>query len=607
MQTSLRSGSRHDLRRAIKKEPPAPQNAIFTNHLYRDKQAGDKYAKAAGYHELVTSKTPLRYYVQGVVSGKIKEHKILSGFLETVMITEDKAARGVGMQGMRWPIEYDNLLHIIFIENPASYRLLTKYIPGRTERSFRAIDRKRPQMPFEICQRTFTHVREHLDILDYHGPVGICWDDSKLFPTWRLDWDPDQDCSVLLGCVDGPVCVPDTDAARVIMEDSNFVLAEKVRLFCAQVPLPGIAPVLVAAIPVKDTLNVVELEVYSSLIIRGLLDVNVHVVSAACDGTETERGIQRLLTKTADSAITYSLPSPNDHHVYNVSVEIPVIKRHPVVMIQDSLHFRKTARNGHFSGGRCQKIGNFPILYRHIYLASMLADSPLYHRDVVKVDKQDDNAAARLFSADSIRHLIHHFPQFLGDIVYLFIFGELVDAYQNRHISHLERLKIALRALYFIGMWRAYLRKIGDPERLYFLSREAADIANILVHGLYGLVVIYRDYYSVTSPLPLLPWLHSSEGAEHTFGEARKVNADFTLQNFVNMIGKLTTKIREAVVLSQSTASPMACADGYNHIVYGLYKHRRPHTLVVPYRHGHPRDLCHCVPGGRSADCLARH
>jgi hypothetical protein len=55
--------------------------------------------------------------------------------------------------------------------------------------------------------------------------------------------------------------------------------------------------------------------------------------------------------------------------------------------------------------------------------------------DVHKLDHQDDNTAAHLFSATTIEFLIKYHPDYLGEIIYLFIFGELIDAYQNQALA----------------------------------------------------------------------------------------------------------------------------------------------------------------------------
>ena len=131
--------------------------------------------------------------------------------------------------------------------------------------------------------------------------------------------------------------------------------------------------------------------------------------------------------------------------------------------------------------------GSFPKLwklYSHVY-PYFGNGSPLYHRDVVKLDRQDDNAATRLFSAKTLKFLASHHPDCIGVIVYLFVFGELVDAYQNRHITHSEWIKLVLRARFFLDSWEAYLSTCGYRKDRYFISREASDIIRIITEGFY--------------------------------------------------------------------------------------------------------------------------
>jgi len=101
-------------------------------------------------------------------------------------------------------------------------------------------------------------------------------------------------------------------------------------------------------------------------------------------------------------------------------------------MIQDSKHGLRTFRNNLFSGARLLTLGNFTAIYRQIEELAYKAGTPLYRWDVHKLDRQDDNAVARLFSAATIEFLVEHHPDHLGEIIYLFVFGELIDAYQNR-------------------------------------------------------------------------------------------------------------------------------------------------------------------------------
>jgi len=67
-----------------------------------------------------------------------------------------------------------------------------------------------------------------------------------------------------------------------------------------------------------------------------------------------------------------------------------------------------------------------------------------------KVDRQDDRAAARTFSASAPDFQMQEQPGQPGLSDYLFVLGELVDAWQNRNISHIMRAKMVIRARFFL-------------------------------------------------------------------------------------------------------------------------------------------------------------
>jgi hypothetical protein len=57
------------------------------------------------------------------------------------------------------------------------------------------------------------------------------------------------------------------------------------------------------------------------------------------------------------------------------------------------------------------------------------------------------------------------------------VFGELIDAWQNRNISHLEHAKMVMRARYFLMAWRTHVNKHPDYSvNIQFISRESYDI-----------------------------------------------------------------------------------------------------------------------------------
>ena len=327
--------------------------------------------------------------------------------------------------------------------------------------------------------------------------------------------------------------------------------------------MDGVAPILLAVLPISDSENHETLLPHLRKVLRGLIKENIQVVSYSCDGTELERKIQRGILNEAGDRLKYTIKSPQQG-MPDTTVTIPIIDGQPISLLQDSKHALKTLRNNLFSGARLLTLGNYTMLYATIRDLAFASGSPLYRRDVEKLDRQDDNAASRLFSADTLSYLTSHYPDRVGETVYLFIFGDLIDAYQNRSIPHRERVKMLLRARYFLNSWERFLERTGYKRHLHFLSREAIDILRQVIEGLLGLIYIYQDHLRNPNDInPLLPWLHSTEQCEHIFGEARRIVMDFCFLDFIYMIPKLRVTIREAMLRART--DPRATASGYSH------------------------------------------
>ena len=180
---------------------------------------------------------------------------------------------------------------------------------------------------------------------------------------------------------------------------------------------------ITAAEAIPNNLTAEDLYTKSRNVIDGLKSHEINVVSYSCDGTEVERSVQDLLVTRATNWFTRVIPDPEDDHRHEV--RIPMYRLSPVVMIQDSKHVAKTLRNNLFSGARSLVLGNHLAMYSYVrdMAFTTLPGSPLYRRDVEKLDRQDDNAATRLFSAASLDFVIKQFPDRLGLTTYLFVMG----------------------------------------------------------------------------------------------------------------------------------------------------------------------------------------
>ena len=90
-----------------------------------------------------------------------------------------------------------------------------------------------------------------------------------------------------------------------------------------------------------------------------------------------------------------------------------------------------------------------------------------------------------------------------------------------------------------------------------------------IIFGFLRLVIIYRDYVKTNDgdALRFLPWLHSTEVAEHVFGICRQLIKDFTILDFYFMVPKNFVILREHLFRTSFSDGKNRAA-GYNH-TYG--------------------------------------
>ena len=79
-----------------------------------------------------------------------------------------------------------------------------------------------------IYDRNFELVVEHLNAVNYDGPVCLSCDDTKLRSALRLYWDGKKNAHFLVGAIGGPIEVPNPDDIKTIMSDPTIVKGTKV-------------------------------------------------------------------------------------------------------------------------------------------------------------------------------------------------------------------------------------------------------------------------------------------------------------------------------------------------------------------------------------------
>ncbi|KZV61072.1 hypothetical protein PENSPDRAFT_557935, partial [Peniophora sp. CONT] len=299
--------------------------------------------------------------------------------------------------------------------------------------------------------------------------------------------------------------------------------------------------------PISSKIKADELIDMQVKLVNGLLEHGVRVSSLGADGASKERSVLRHFALSAPAYVDFVLPHPAYPADSTRSTKIRIVcwgkDLQWIALIEDPGHGRKTLRSNVYSGARLLTLGDYIACYSH-FLAVYHENGPLNSRDVLKVDKQSDNTAIRVFSSATMKHLIANHSDQLGTIVYLVVLGSLPDAYQNRELTLIERIKIALRAMYFLQYWKDFVRDSGYSSQ-HILSTQALDICRYLVEGLIQLVIIYRDKF--LGKYPLLLWKVGTEGNEHSFALARSLVTDFNALDWQHMVPKLMVRLRELI------------------------------------------------------------
>jgi hypothetical protein len=179
-----------------------------------------------------------------------------------------------------------------------------------------------------------------------------------------------------------------------------------------KVLIPKIPTIIVCALAIPDNLCADDLFKYLWEVLSGLLERQVQVSSYAADGSTVERSVQKLLKQQATRTEEVRIKHPADDGTVHEDIIIHIFffGSQPIAIIQDPKHLLKTCRNNIFSGAQIPILPNHPILFSDIR-SMALSDSPIYRRDVINVDRQDDNAATRLFSSATLEWLSTHRPE----------------------------------------------------------------------------------------------------------------------------------------------------------------------------------------------------
>ncbi|KAJ3516574.1 hypothetical protein NLJ89_g1045 [Agrocybe chaxingu] len=566
-----------EFKNAIQRAVPTDKNRAFVPDRHQNVNLGKLHMKTLGLQKLLDdheeateerSGNIFMRFARQYAEGNFDSENVFLGLLEVMVERADRSEKKKGFQNMKYPPAFDDWCHELLCIRPEAYRTFQLHFGGRSERSFRKIRSMKPAFSQGISEQTVARAARYLSDYGYprEAPLATGVDDTKLLPAFRPYYDNTLKKWFMVGGTGEPMEVVDINQLQQQIAAAKDLKASKLRLWTMSIPLPRVPPLVLAASPIASKTSAKQLASMEKSLLEHLItsEWNFNIISLGSDGTSVEREARREFQRSGFAeTVTYQIPHP-DKCSGPIKVELLKIFNRFMAVIQDSKHGRKTERNNIHSGAKSLVLGRFFICYQDIRkIAFDTTNSPLYIRDVEKLDRQDDRAAARLFSAATLEYIVQNDAENIGLLVYLFVFGELIDAYQSRKISHHERVRMVLRAKIFKDTWKAFLKEAGYATGRHFLSPEADDILDIIINGFLALLYIHRDI--LECHFPLLPWRHGSEANEHVFGFLRDDISDFTMLDVLRLIPKLAVRLMAACKHKSSKANLQRTAGGYSH------------------------------------------
>ena len=145
-------------------------------------------------------------------------------------------------------------------------------------------------------------------------------------------------------------------------------------------------------------------------------------------------------------------------------------------------------------------------------------------------DKQNYSSIEVLLSS-GVQKCLENVERTKGTLVYLWIMRNIRNAFFDKSISPLQRVSLMWKTIYFLRIWRMWLKENGYSESDHFITQNAYICTEINAHLLVNIL-----YNVINDSLPkesLRMWTYGSQACEQSFRLLRSMTSTFsTIINF---------------------------------------------------------------------------
>ncbi|CAK5262410.1 unnamed protein product [Mycena citricolor] len=453
------------------------------------------------------------------------------------------------IHGIRYPplvLNYCTLMRSYGHRSGAQYDLFSTFSGGPSKRQLRRNAAKYPVTlrTSELCRENLDSVVAYSKLIGYTGPWIAAGDGTKLRPVLSVSAEfSDKGSAHVVGST-----LPLKDVQFSSSEEQSQVtdaiekaeaIATQVWVLALKIPLPNMPVFPVAFVPNKGDMTAGDVHgIYVQL--RSLCaEAGIKLLATGSDGAKAEVNAQQMLMNE-DTPKRLSCTNKK----YGIFLSCPVHNdTGPLISNTDPDHALKTTRNNLLTGTHLLILGGLYICHSVLMTLLSLKGTVLYRKDIFNTDKQDDGAARRMFTASLLRILVNEEGDLVkmslgGLFMFLFVFGELFDAWTQRKMTHIQRLVCVFRARHFMNIWRISVFSASDrypnffPPQQSFIADSSFQILIRLCDQFVLLLLAHLEYYP---DVPFMPWHHGTHYLEHFYGIAWSFVPEFSQGQLVEM------------------------------------------------------------------------
>lgn len=201
-------------------------------------------------------------------------------------------------------------------------------------------------------------------------------------------------------------------------------------------------------------------------------------------------------------------------------------------LVQDPIHIATKMRNFllRFSWNkRVLPFGKYFIRLEHLhFLVDKISKDQheLTKSTLNPADRQNFESVKKMFDGRVLSLLRNEVPESNGTVQYLQILRDIVDAYMDKNITPLQRIRKIWYSLFLIRIWRNYVvSKKEYTLKENFLTGNCYSCIEINAHSLI-LCIMYLERNK--KPELFLPHLFDSQTCESTFRQFRSMTSAFS-------------------------------------------------------------------------------